>query len=300
MSLGSGVVISIQPTGNTPLRILYTCSDKFGCKVYGKLETYNPTGSHKDRESQEIVKYAIRNDVAGLAIASTGNAAISLAAYSYIYGLRCHVFLPKTIATERMAQIQTYNPIVSTCETYDSAIAECQAAAEDYRLLNCNPGARSEKVHGDSSIGIEIAKKRKWSYVVCPTNNGTLLAGVWMGLKRAHVKTRMVAAIAKQTKVAEGIAGFHRFEQKPLDRAIKESRGVIVEVQDDEISEAARLLICDGLVVEGAAAAAVAALGHLKLSPKSTVCCIITGSGLKFPESVRNLLTVSRSGLPSL
>ena len=290
-------MIAIRPVGRTPLRILNSCTEKFGCNVYGKLENYNSTGSHKDRESQEIVKYAIKNNASGFAIASTGNAAISLAAYSYIYGLQCHVFLPKTIAAERMAQIQSYNPTICTCDTYDSAIAECEAAAERYRLLNCNPGARPEKTQGDSSIGVEIAKKRKWSYVVCPTNNGTLLAGVWMGLRRAHVKTRMVAAIAKRTKVAEGIAGFHRFEKEALDRAIKESHGVIVEVQDDEISDAARLLFCDGLIVEGAAAAAVAALGHLDLSRRSTVCCIITGTGLKFPESVKDLLSVSRSGL---
>ena len=291
-------MISIQPARRTPLRILNNCSEKFGCTVFGKLETYNPTGSHKDRESQEILKYAIENDVPGLAIASTGNAAISLAAYSYVYGLRCHVYLPKTIAAERMAQIQSFNPIVSTCETYDRAIAECESAAQRYRFLNCNPGARPEKAQGDSSIGIEIAKKQKWSYVVCPTNNGTLLAGVWMGLRRAHVKARMVAAITRRTKVAEGIAGYHRFEREALDQAIKESHGLIVEVQDDEISEAARLLICDGLIVEGAAAAAVGALRHLELSRKSAVCCIITGTGLKFPESVGTLLTVSRAGLP--
>lgn len=284
-------MIPIQSAGKTPLRILNNCSEKFKCRVFGKLETCNPTGSHKDRESEEIMKYALQENAHGLAIASTGNAAISLAAYSYIYGLKCHVFLPKTIAAERMAQIQSYNPVISISETYDTAIAECEAAAERSGLLNCNPGSRAEKAQGDSSIGVEIAKKRRWSYVVCPTNNGTLLAGVWMGLKRTHVKTRMVASTAKQTKVAEGIAGFHRFERQALDAAIKESNGVIVEVQDDEISDAAQLLASDGLIVEGAAAAAVAALGHLGLSRKSMVCCIITGTGLKFPESVRNLLT---------
>ena len=284
---------SIQPAGGAPLRILNHCSKKFGCKVFGKLEIYNPTGSHKDRESEAVVKFALRKKARGLAIASTGNAAISLAAYSYVYGLECHVFVPKNIAPERIAQIQSYNPIISTSENYDDAIAECEADAGRYGLLNCNPGARAEKVQGDSSIGVEIAKKQTWSYVVCPTNNGTLLSGVWMGLRRAHVKTRMVASVAKETKIAEGIAGFHRFERKALESAIKESNGQIVEVSDDEISEAARLLIRDGIIAEGAAAAAVAALRHLELSRKSIVCCVITGTGLKFPESVRKLLTLS-------
>ncbi|HKM78820.1 MAG TPA: PLP-dependent lyase/thiolase [Candidatus Bathyarchaeia archaeon] len=281
----------VQFAGKTPLRILNNCSEKFRCRVFGKLETFNLTGSHKDRESEEIVKYAIHKDKRGLAIASTGNAAISLAAYSYIYGLECHVFVPKSIAVERIAQIQSYNPIITTSESYDSAIAECEATAERYGFLNCNPGARAEKVQGDSSIGVEIAKKQKWSYVVCPTNNGTLLAGVWKGLRSSHMKTRMVASVAKQTKVAQGIAGFHKFERQALEDAIKNSNGVIIEVSDQEMCEAARLLTSDGLIVEGAAAAAVAALNHLDLSPRSKVCCVITGTGLKFPESVRNLLS---------
>lgn len=281
--------------GMTPLRVLANCSETFDCKVFGKLEIYNPTGSHKDRESQEIVKHAIRLGVRGLAIASTGNAAISLAAYSYIHGMDCHVYVPRTIAAERLSQIQAYGPIISLADNYDAAIAECQAAAERDGLLNCNPGARVEKMKGDSAIGVEIAKKQKWSYVVCPTNNGTLLAGVWRGLRRTRVRTKLVAAVAKETRLAEGIAGFHRFEGDALSEAMKQSKGEIIEVADPEISEAARLLASDGLIVEGAAAAAIAALKHLELSCKSEVCCVITGTGLKFPSSVKELLRTAHA-----
>ena len=276
--------------GRTPLRLLPNCSERFGCEVYGKLEIYNPTGTHKDRESEEIMKHALRKGVFKSAIASTGNAAISLAAYSYICGIECHVYVPRTIAPDRMSQIQAYDPIISQSDTYDKAIAECQAVAERESYLNCNPGARPEKVNGDQAIGSEIAKKQKWTYVVCPTNNGTLLAGVWRGLRKSGSKTKMVASVARHTKLAEGIAGFHRFERDALSAAMKQSKGIIVEVSDREISEAARILVTDGLIVEGAAAAAVAALKQLKLSTKSRVCCVITGTGLKVPASVRELL----------
>ena len=226
----------------------------------------------------------------GSPIASTGNAAISLAAYSFIYGLECNVYLPDKISSERLAQIQAYHPKITFVESYKNAIAECSDQAYREGLLNCNPGARIEKINGDSRIGAEIARRLEPEYVVCPTNNGTLLAGVWMGLKRAGVRTKIVATIARETNLAEAIAGFHRIEEPALSQTLQESRGKIVEVSDSEIAEAARLLISDGLVVEGASAAAIACIRHLEVSNQTKVCCVITGSGLRFPRSTKQLL----------
>lgn len=258
--------------------------------MYGKLEVCNPTGSHKDRESEEIVRYAVRKGYRGLAIASTGNAGISLAAYSYVHGLKCRVYLPKGIAQERLAQIQAYHPVIKFASSYERAIAACEQGAKELGLLNCNPGARSEKIKGDSRIGIEIGRETKPDYVVCPTNNGTLLAGVWIGLKKVRVKTCMVAAVAKKTVLADAIAGFHRLDEPALSDSLKESEGQVIEVLDAEIAKAARLLSSEGLIVEGAAAAAVGALKRLDLSRKTNVCCVITGTGLKFPKSTGHLL----------
>jgi threonine synthase len=258
--------------------------------VYGKLEIYNPTGSHKDRESEEIIRYARRNRIRDLAIASTGNAAISLAAYSHIHSLKCHVYLPSRIAAERLVQIQAYHPTIKFAATYEQAIAQCEEDAEKKRLINCNPGARHEKIKGDCEIGKEIATKIRPDYVVCPTNNGTLLAGVWMGLRRAGVNARMVAAVTRKTELAAAIAGFHRIEEPALSKTLKESGGEVLEVSDSEIMEAARLLISDGLVVEGAAAAGLASLKHLQVTRTTKVCCVVTGSGLKFPDSLKHLL----------
>lgn len=274
----------------TPLQNLRNCSHEYACHLFGKLETYNLTGSHKDRESEEIVRYAIRKGFRDLAIASTGNAAISLAAFSYAHGLKCHVYLPKAISAERLAQIKAYQPNIKFASTYKLAIAQCEKEAEKECLLNCNPGARHEKIIGDSKIGTEVALNLRPDYVVCPTNNGTLLAGVWMGLKKARVKTRMVAAVTKKTALADAIAGFHRMEEPALSKALEESKGEVIEVSDNEILKAAQLMVRDGLVVEGAAAAGIASLKHLQMSRRAKVCCVITGSGLKFPESLKQIL----------
>jgi len=259
--------------------------------VYGKLELHNPTGSHKDRESEEIVKYALANGHRTLAIASTGNAAISLAFYSYVYELECHVFISRGIEPERLAHIRAYHPIISlTKGTYDRAIVECQNQSESHGYLNCNPGARREKMVGDSRIGNELGREVNVDYVVCPTNNGTLIAGIWAGLKQSGQSPIMVAAVAREGVLATSIAGFHRLEEPALSQCLNESDGQVVEVADDEIPEAIRLLLKDGIVAEGAAAASIASLKHLRLPKNSRVCCIITGNGLKFPLVMRELL----------
>jgi len=282
----------ISLAGPTPIRHLSKCSESIGCEVYGKLEIYNPTGSHKDRESEEIIRYAVHEGVRGLAIASTGNAAVSLAAYSYLSGIKCHVYLPEDIAQDRLAQIEAYHPIIRLIPgEYQKAIEECSRDAKRRGLLNCNPGMRPEKLSGDSHIGAEIAACLSPDYVVCPTNNGTLLAGVWLGFKKADKNTRMIAAVATETRLATAIAGFHRIEEPALSRCIKESEGKVVEVSDGEIAKAARLLMYDGMIVEGAAAAAVASLHSLDLPRRSRICCVITGSGLKFPKALRELLS---------
>jgi len=263
--------------------------------VYGKLEIYNPTGSHKDRESEEIVRFARMNGYRTLAIASTGNAAISLAFYCYVYGLECHVYVSKGIEPERLAHIRAYHPIIKLTDgTYDQAIAECQEHSEREGYLNCNPGARHEKMVGDSRIGCELAHESKLDWVVCPTNNGTLIAGIWDGLKQVSASPRMVAAVTKKSKLAASITGFHRLEEPALSKCLEESHGRTVEIDDSEIPGAARLLLQDGLVVEGAAAASVACLKHLYLSQDSQVCCMITGNGLKFPGVMRELLAGPR------
>jgi len=274
----------------TPVRVLRNCCRAYACTVYGKLEICNPTGSHKDRESEEIVRYALRNGIRELAVASTGNAAISLAAYSYVHGLKCHVYLPRRIAAERLAQIQAYHPAIKYGATYEQALAQCEKDAEKKGLLNCNPGTRHEKIIGDSKIGKEIAMNIRPDYVVCPTNNGTLLAGVWSGLRKSGFKTCMVAAVTKKTKLAAAIAGFHRKDEPALSETLKDSEGEVLEVSDSEIAEAARLLISDGLVAEGAAAAGLASVKRLKVTRKTKVCCVVTGSGLKFPNSLKQLL----------
>jgi len=71
-------MIRIPRPRNTPLKFLRTFSKAHNARIYGKLELFNPTGSHKDRESWEVLRDMKNKGFDAVGCASTGNAAISL------------------------------------------------------------------------------------------------------------------------------------------------------------------------------------------------------------------------------
>jgi threonine synthase len=279
--------------GRTPIVRLANVSRTCGCEVFGKLETVNPTGSHKDRESVEILKDAHAKGFEEIGCASTGNAAISLAAFCRMARLKCHIYVSRDIWPEKLTLIETFGPVIHRVSgDYEQAIERSRIELQKTAYI-ANPGTCRAKIVGNSNIGREIVSALHPGYVVCPTNNGTHLAGVWKGLKESGRRPIMVAAVAEITALADSIQGFHKLEESELNEAVRESGGLIVNVTDDEIRDALLLLLRDGVIAEPSAAAGVAAVRHLKAKPQTRICCTITGSGLKFPRVLARVLSQS-------
>ncbi len=273
---------------DTPLVKFETISKMLNADVYGKIETGNPTGSHKDRETLKIIPELMSKGHESVGCASTGNAAISLAAYSRMIGIRCHIYISKNVSQERMNLIQMFSPRIHVLEDeYHEAVEQSNLEMHEKGIYNANPGVCYSKIVGDSVIGKEIAEKIRPDFVVVPTNNGTLLAGVWKGLKGSKVTPVMVAATAKNTDIADSIGGFHRIEEPALSNALEESQGIIVDARDPDIEKANSILFKEGIIAEPASAASVAALDDLGLGSDDIVVCVITGSGMKFPRALQ-------------
>ena len=91
--------------GNTPLV-------EISKGIYGKLETYNPTGSVKDRVIYYLVSKAV---LAGeitsgtiLCEATSGNTGIALSACAASLGLECKIFMPSNMSAERKSMMSLY------------------------------------------------------------------------------------------------------------------------------------------------------------------------------------------------
>lgn len=103
--------------GNTPLiKIKYKYNGKEDY-IYTKLESYNITGSIKDRVAYYIIKRAYDEGKLkkGMAIveATSGNTGISLAAMGAYFGNPVHIFMPNWVSKERISLMQMYNATVT-------------------------------------------------------------------------------------------------------------------------------------------------------------------------------------------
>ena len=107
--------------GGTPLI-------KVSDRVYGKLETYSPTGSVKDR----MITYVVRKAIASgqitkqtiLCEATSGNTGIALSAVAASLGLRCVIFMPENMSIERKQMMSIYGSeiIEAPASDFDAAI----------------------------------------------------------------------------------------------------------------------------------------------------------------------------------
>lgn len=75
-----------------------------------KLESTNPTGSFKDRAAALGVSIAKELSKKGVFVASSGNAAAAVAAYSARAGLRCVALVRENASPRKLSQIEMFGP----------------------------------------------------------------------------------------------------------------------------------------------------------------------------------------------
>ena len=95
----------IDCVGNTPLV-------KINEKIYAKLETFNPSGSIKDRIASYIIKKAEESGELkkGYTIveASSGNTGISFSMFAALHGYGCIIVMPKNMSEERKKMMKSF------------------------------------------------------------------------------------------------------------------------------------------------------------------------------------------------
>ena len=140
-------------TGNTPLI-------KISEKIYAKLETYNPTGSVKDRVVSYIVNRAIQagkiNPGSVLCEATSGNTGIALSACAANLGLPCIIFMPSDMSEERKQMMKVYGADIVEAPPSDFA----QPGTERRRLpssrssasLRCHSSAAKDPPSPDETV----------------------------------------------------------------------------------------------------------------------------------------------------
>lgn len=115
--------------GNTPMiKIEYKYKEKIGI-VYCKLESYNLTGSIKDRVANYIILNAKREGILKenmpIIEATSGNTGISLSALGAYYKHQVYIFMPDWVSEERMKLMKLYGAKVKLISKEEGGFLRC-------------------------------------------------------------------------------------------------------------------------------------------------------------------------------
>jgi threonine synthase len=306
--------------GNTPLEQCPVLGNQVGLShLFVKHEECNPTGCFKDRESAVVISKAMELGKKKVNVCSSGNAAVSTAAYAQKAGIDCTCFIPEKTSEGKKQLIALYG----------ATIVEIPGFYEDvYRHLvdthpdgwNVTSGQNMYRTEGNKTIAYELWEQLHGvpDVVVVPCGNGGCLAGIWKGftelqqLGKIQTLPQMVAVQVKgaaplaasveqgktftvlgaiDDSIAEGIVAQESYCSPKAVSALQSSGGYVVEVTDDEIKAALKLVIqTQSLVPEPTSAAVYAALPKLSCDKDATVVAINTGSGMKVLTEILDLI----------
>lgn len=308
--IGDAWPIGWTPVVNAPLLAKELGVRRLRLKDDGR----NASGSFKDRASSIGVVRAAEAGAKAIACASTGNAAVSLAACAAMASMPAYIFVSKRIPEGKLAQLLIYGATVFRVDgTYDDAYRLCAQACERFGWYNRNCAYNPYLVEGKKTGGLEIAEQCMVDppdWVSMGVGDGCSIAGVAKGLRQMRelelvdwsprllgVQAEGVAPIkaAMETGQLESPTGntFADSINCPAPRnwrkainAVRESEGAFVTATDDEIRTSMRLAgRLAGIFAEPAAAAAIAgvavAVREGVLDGRADVLAYVTGNGLK-------------------
>lgn len=300
--------------GNTPLIEATNLNQAIGndLHIYLKYEGLNPTNSFKDRGMTVAISKSVEAGAQAVMCASTGNTSASAAAYAAKAKLKCIVLVPKgEIALGKLAQALMHGATVLAVDgNFDKALQLVQDITEKHPVHLVN-SLNPYRIEGQKTGAFEVVDHlgRAPDYQAMPVGNAGNITAYWKGYKeyykcgKAEKLPKMLGfqayraapivlgySIEKPQTVASAIKIGNPASWRAAEAARDESKGLIDRVSDDEILQAYQMLArLEGLFVEPASAASVAGVIKLNRSgyfqPGSTIVCILTGHGLKDPDT---------------
>lgn len=312
--------------GNTPLIRLNKLSDNFGVEAYAKFDGLNPTGSFKDRGMVLAVAKAKEEGAHTVICASTGNTSASAAAYATRAGLKSIVLIPEgKVALGKLAQAMMYGSEIIEIEgNFDDALVMVRKIAENSEGIELVNSVNPYRIAGQQTAAFEIieALEDAPDYLTIPVGNAGNISAYWKGFKAHHEKkgTQLpkiygfeaegAAAITKDTVIEapETFATAIRIgNPASWDLAVAardESKGFIDAVSEEEIEAAYQYIAGEeGIFAEPGSAASVAglirSLENGDIPKGSRIVSVLTGNGLKDPDSAINVSKGKTTTLPN-
>lgn len=280
--------------GGTPLLRLNRISDETGAEVYGKLESFNPGGSVKDRIGLAMIEAAEREGLISpgrttIVEPTSGNTGIALALVAAARGYGVVLCMPETMSVERRKLLLAYGARLELTPGADgmkgamARAADLAAAGEDTFVPQqfenpANPEAHqrttAEEIWADTEGEVDV--------FVAGVGTGGTVTGVGRRLRERKPVVRVVAVEPAASPVLSGgqpsshpIQGIGAgFVPEVLDTDVYDE---VLRVEAGDASAAARRLAREEGVLVGISAGANAwAAEQVATRPESRGRTIVT------------------------
>ena len=295
---------------HTPLLTSRQLSELSGFDVRLKAENFQTVGAYKIRGP--LNKFAQMTDEEkkrGVVCSSAGNHAQGVALAARIYGIRAVVCMATNATPAKIAATKAYGAeVVLHGNIWDEANEKAKELVREHGFIYVHPFDDAELITGQGTLGLEIVQD--WPEVdaiVVPIGGGGLIAGVSMAVKSFNPNIRVIGVESSDgpaMKASLDAGSLQTIECNTIIDGLRVRRaGVlnfsvvqryvdeIVTLPDREIFDAMLWTMerCK-LVIEGAAAAPVAALMHglIKMPAGSRVAAVLSGGNINL-DQLRNL-----------
>lgn len=306
--------------GNTPLIDSPRLAATAGCaKVLIKNEEHNPTGSFKARGMAVAVSRLLDLGAAGAVMPSAGNAGLALSAYGAAAGLRVRVYVPSVtpegFAEECAAYGASVTVVPGVLPDAARAMSEDGCAHDEQVLSTFREPCR---VEGKKTMAFELEDQLGGipaDWIVFPTGGGTGVVAFWKAYREleelgwlagpppriAAVQAAGCAPVVRAVErgadrmepwpdprtIAPGIRVPASRADRQILRAVAETGGTAVAVEDEEILGAARAMArAAGILPSPEGAAGLAGLFRLAragtVSPRDRVVVVNTAGWSRY------------------
>ncbi len=280
-----------------------------GIRFQAKLEYLNPSGSFKDRGTAVMLNHLAANGAADVIDNSSGNAGASLAAYAGAAGLAATVYVPAATAVASKKRL---------IRAFGGAIVESHDTLADVYAGSASATYASHAWNPYFVLGQQTAAWETWEQlgrrapdaIVTPVGHGGLFLGFYRGfraLRNAGLIDKLPRMIAVQSagvdpivrawqaqaqqparvpparSVADGILVDQPVRGEQILRAIYDTDGFALRVDNEAILRAQRAMHAAGFMIETTSAVTTAALPQIRerIGESAELALAFTGSGLK-------------------
>ena len=207
------------------------------------------------------------------------------------------------IATGKLAQALMHGArVVALRGNFDEALKLVRELTQRHPIALVN-SVNPFRLEGQKTAAFELLEElgpeRPLDALCIPVGNAGNITAYWKGFRESGESPRMLgfqaagaaplvhgAPVEKPETVASAIRIGNPARWEEAMTAVTESRGAIEAVTDEEILTAYRLLAAsEGVFCEPASAASVAGLLKHGAEGASRVVCVLTGHGLKDPQT---------------